>query len=46
MFDILDVFVENNLLQTFVNVLSFVVALDVVTIIGALFSNAKGVSNK
>ena len=42
MFDLLDVFVEGDILHTFVNVLSFIVALDVVTIVGALFFNSKG----
>lgn len=42
MFDLLQVYVEHDLLQTFVNVLSFVVALDVITIVGALFFSSKG----
>ena len=44
MFDLLSVFVEGDILQTFVNVISFVVALDVITIVGALFFNSKGAS--
>lgn len=46
MFDLLQVYVENDLLQTFVNVISFVVALDVITIVASLLFNSKGlVSN-
>lgn len=44
MFDLLQVYVENDLLQTFVNVISFVVALDVITIVASLLFNSKGAS--
>lgn len=44
MIDALNILVDDDLLHTFVNLISLVVALDVFCIVGCLISNVRGVS--
>lgn len=45
MFDLLNIYVEGDILATFVNLIGWVAALDCVSCFAAIFSNArKGVS--
>ena len=43
MFDLLGIAVEDNLLETLINVLSVIVALDVFSLVAYLISSSKGV---
>lgn len=43
MFDLLGIYVENSLVETLINVLSVIVALDIFSLVAYLISNSKGV---